>query len=299
MDLKQLSFFVAVAEELHFAKAAVRCHTTQSVISRQLKRLEDEVGVELLTRTTRDVRLTRSGGLFLRDARRVLRHADRARASAASAAGGGSGRLSIGFTPASGSALIPTVVRSFREAMPGVAVDLVEMGSPDLETALNEELLDCAILHPSGNACALRATLLGYEPMLAVLSPGHRLARKRAINARDLEGQDLVFYRRERAGRLFDDFVDLLRKAGVTPPPLIPCSTFGSAMTAAASAIGIAFLPRSLCVQPKEPVRFASFANGSLRLAHVFATREEDANDKMIRCFQACVLGHCDALEPP
>ena len=128
-EISQIRCFVAVAEELHFSRAAERLNMTQPPLSRQIRLLEHHVGTQLLDRTSRSVRLTAAGRAFLPEAARILRMAEEAAATARRVAKGERGSLSIGFTAASGYGLLPRVVRLIREQAPGISLTLKELVS--------------------------------------------------------------------------------------------------------------------------------------------------------------------------
>src|SRR5581483_6057227 len=126
MELRQLRYFVAVAEELHFRRAAARLHVSQPPLSHQIRALEAELGCTLLSRTRRRVELTPAGAVFLRDARVLLGGLDAAVAAARAVAAGQSGRLRVGFVGSALLSVVPEIVHGFREARPGVEVELRE-----------------------------------------------------------------------------------------------------------------------------------------------------------------------------
>ena len=128
-ELSQLRCFVAVAEERHFGRAALRLNMTQPPLSRQIRLLEHQVGTELLHRTSRSVSLTAAGRSFLPDAARLLRLAEEASASARRVAGGMAGTLGVGYTATVGYGLLPSLVRAIRARVPGVSLTLKEMVS--------------------------------------------------------------------------------------------------------------------------------------------------------------------------
>ena len=147
-ELSQLRCFVAVAEELHFGRAAERLHMTQPPLSRQVRLLEHQVGTELLERNSRSVRLTAAGRSFLPDAARILRLADEAAATARRVATGAAGALAIGFTATVGYGQLPALVSAVRAASPGVRLTLKEMVSGAQLAALDAREIDVGLLRP-------------------------------------------------------------------------------------------------------------------------------------------------------
>src|SRR3954469_22848658 len=147
MELRQLRYFVAVAEELSFTRAAARLHIAQPALSVQVRRLEDELGVALLDRSRRAVALTDAGALMLAEARSLLGTLDQTVELVRRTASGEVGRLAIGFVPSASNVALPPLLRRFRSIAPDVAVHLREMAPDDLVRALHEEGIDVAFLY--------------------------------------------------------------------------------------------------------------------------------------------------------
>jgi DNA-binding transcriptional LysR family regulator len=171
-ELSQLRCFVAVAEELHFGRAAERLHMTQPPLSRQIHLLEHHVGTRLLERSSRAVRLTAAGRAFLPEAVRIVRQAEEAAFLARRVAKGELGTLAIGFTSTSGYSLLPEVVRRLRAHCPGVTLTLKEMVSTEQVAALEAGALDLGLLRPHGLHAELDTVPLASEGlMLAIPAP--------------------------------------------------------------------------------------------------------------------------------
>jgi DNA-binding transcriptional LysR family regulator len=171
-ELSQIRCFVAVAEELHFSRAAERLNMTQPPLSRQIRLLEHHVGVQLLTRNSRTVRLTAAGRAFFPDAARILRVAEEAATTARRVAKGEQGTLAIGFTSASGYSLLPEVVRRLRERSPGISLTLKELVSTAQVEALDAGLLDIGLMRPHGLHGELESVLLSSEALMLAIPEG-------------------------------------------------------------------------------------------------------------------------------
>src|SRR3954452_16200164 len=170
MELRQLQYFIAVAEELHFGHAAEREHLTQAALSQQVRRLERELGVQLLERTTRRVQLTAAGNLFLDEARTALARAGRAAETARRAAKGELGRLVVGYPMTGRGARASVVLRTFRTRYPLIKLVPVPCRTVELPEQLRREHIDVAILHHSlgGESMLNSRTLARYSYVLAV-----------------------------------------------------------------------------------------------------------------------------------
>jgi DNA-binding transcriptional LysR family regulator len=168
-EISQLRCFVAVAEELHFSRAAERLNMTQPPLSRQIRLLEHHVGAELLARSSRSVRLTAAGRAFFPEAARILRAVEEAASTARRAAKGEQGTLAIGFTSISGYSLLPEVVRRLRERAPGISLTLKELVSTAQVEALDAGQLDLGLLRPHGLHGELESVVLASEGLMLAI----------------------------------------------------------------------------------------------------------------------------------
>lgn len=195
MELRHLRYFVAVAEERHFTRAADRLQMAQPPLSQAIRQLERELGTQLLHRTTRQVALTAAGKLFYERATSILTELDRASADALRAAGGELGRLAIGFTGSVTYELLPALVRAFREEVPGVELELHgELFTPEQVARIVAGELDLGFLRPPVNAPGLQVEVLREEPLIAVVPAGHPLAAVDVVELSDLADQPFITY---------------------------------------------------------------------------------------------------------
>jgi DNA-binding transcriptional LysR family regulator len=185
-DFRALRYFVAVAEELHFTRAAERLYIAQPALSEQIQRLEDELGVELFRRTTRKVELTAAGEEFLAHARRILAEADDALDDAMRAARGETGRIRVGTGATAGLDLVSRVLRAFREARPLVHVDLRQIDWEDYSGGLLSGRADAAFVWLPFRHDELTFAPLHEEPRVAALAAGHPLAAERELRMEQL-----------------------------------------------------------------------------------------------------------------
>ncbi|HET6551596.1 MAG TPA: LysR substrate-binding domain-containing protein [Solirubrobacter sp.] len=192
MDLRQLRYFVAVAEELHFSRAALRLNLAQSALSGQIRTLEQEIGGPLLARSTRRVELTPAGAALLEDAREVLAGADEALARARALARGESGALVIGsLGPAPGGVFAPLLAR-FGSMHPNVRVEVRALDFTELIAGVRERHADVAFLYLPLDEPDLEITPLLSEPRVVVLPSTHRLATRATLSPADLDGEVFV-----------------------------------------------------------------------------------------------------------
>lgn len=256
MELFQLRCFVAVCEELHFGKAAVRLHMTQPPLSRQIQLLEDSVGALLLERTSRSVALTAAGAALYRDALKLLKLADDAVTNARLTASGDAGRVTVGYTAVSGYVLIPRLLLQAQQALPGIEIVLEEMVSSQQLRALADEALDLAFVRPLPSEADLLYHRVVREPMRLALPAAHPLAGKRRIALADLAGQPLIMYSRKEGQYFHDKIKDLFAATGVQPRYVHHMGQTHAIVALVQAGIGVAIVPASARHLRFEQVEF-------------------------------------------
>jgi DNA-binding transcriptional LysR family regulator len=246
MELHHLRYFVAVAEELHFGRAARRLGMAQPPLSRQIRSLEAELGARLLERTKRHVAMTPAGAVLLEEARRLLAQADRVVDAVHRAARGKTGRLAVGFVGSATYGLLPEILRRFHRRFPEVALTLAEMGSPLQLRALGERRIDVGFLRPA----ALDATLVGHivqrEPLLVALPAGHRLAKVEGLTLADLASEPFVMFPREPRPSYGELLIGYCVAAGFSPRVAQETNEMQTAMSLVAAGIGVTLVPASV-----------------------------------------------------
>jgi DNA-binding transcriptional LysR family regulator len=217
LELRHLRYFVAVAEELNFSRAAERLHMAQPPLSAAIRQLEQELGTQLLLRTTREVRLTDAGRTFLDGARRTLAELERARSDAQRAAAGEVGRLRVGFSWSARFDTLPAIGRALRLRQPDVSLLTEEMWNARMLPALRSGAIDVAVSLCPEIAAEFTYETIRSEPAIALLGQSHPLAGRGSIDLRDLAGDRFLLFERELAPRLHDFLVGLCRHAGFEP----------------------------------------------------------------------------------
>jgi DNA-binding transcriptional LysR family regulator len=217
LELRHLRYFVAVAEELNFSRAAERLHMAQPPLSAAIRQLEQELETELLLRTTREVRLTDAGRAFLDGAHRTLAELERARTSARRAAAGELGQLRLAFSWSARFETLPAIGRAFRSGHPDVSLLTEEMWNARMLPALRAGAIDLAISLCPEIASEFAYVPIRREPVIALLAHSHPLAGARALELRVLAEERFLLFPRELAPRLYDFMVGLCRRAGFEP----------------------------------------------------------------------------------
>lgn len=255
MELHQLRCFVAVAEELHFGRAAQRLNMTQPPLSRQIQLLEHALGAALFARSSRSVRLSAAGAAFLPDARRLLRLADTAAQHARRIAGGQAGRLRIGFTAASAYRFLPDLITALRARLPEVDLVLQEMVSGAQTEALAAGQIDAGLLRPPVAQAGFATMRVDAEPLLAAVPARHALARQSALHLSDLEGQDFVMYAPDESRYFHDLLVMLFTAANVRPRFVQQLGQIHSMLAMVRAGLGVALVPAAAAALRYHDVR--------------------------------------------
>lgn len=244
-ELSHLRCFVAVAEELHFGRAAARLAMTQPPLSRQIQVLERILNVELLERTSRVVRLTPAGRSFLPEAQRILRQTDIATAVARRAVSGKVGTLRIGFTAASAYSYLPELVTACQADLPEIGLVLNEMVTKAQLEDLFSGQLDIGMVRPPIARPELQSTLVLSEPLVAALPHGHRLADSEAVRPSEFDGEPFIMYSSHDARYFYDLVASLFSEAGVLPHYAQHLVQIHSILALVRSGVGVALVPHS------------------------------------------------------
>lgn len=248
MELRHLRYFIAVAEELHFGRAAERLGISQPPLSQQIQALEEEIGARLFERTNRRVELTDAGRLFLDESRQVLAQVDKAVLLARRAHLGELGELKIGFTSSAPfTSTIPSSIHAFRKAYPDVHLDLQEMSSRQVLKALLEESLQVGVIRPLALPDAVHWVELFREPLVAVLRADHPLAAgsEDGLAIAALAEEPFVFFPRSYGTGLYDQVIALTRQAGFSPRIAQEVSEAMTIIGLVSAGLGVSILPAS------------------------------------------------------
>ena len=255
MELRDLRYFVAVAEEGHITRAAARLGIQQPPLSQQIKALEAELQVQLLRRKPRGVELTQAGEALLGEARGILRQLDHAVAATRRTGRGEAGRIGLGFTSsASFHPFVPHAIRRYRAAHPLVALSLEESGTGELVEALLAERLDAAFvrspigLGAGGPAAGIAVHSVLEEPMVAGLPAGHPLARagRGALALAALAAETFILYRRPLGPGLYDAIIAACQGAGFSPQIGQEAPRMLATLSLVAAGLGVSLVPQSM-----------------------------------------------------
>lgn len=250
MDLRQFRYFVAVAEELHFTRAAQRLHIGQPPLSLQIQAIERELGVELLKRSRRRVELTEAGRLFLAEARAALAQAEHAADVARRAARGEVGSLNVSFTPSGPFTHVFTrAVHAFRAGVPDVHLALRLSTSTKIVEALRLGEVDVGLIRPAAGVAlpaGIAAFPVGQDRLMLVLRTDHKLAARRgAVPLKALAEEPFVLRPRGPGAAFFEQVYEICNKAGFTPLVVQEAVEAPTILGLVAAGVGVSILPAS------------------------------------------------------
>ncbi len=245
MELRHLRYFVTVAEELHFGRAAQRLHMAQPPLSRQIQVLEAELGFQLFERSRRRVELTPAGNALLSGARQVFDTLDVAIHDARSASAGESGRLVVGYPSSLAYSGLTELLRAFRTRFPGVDMTLRELSPGEQIDALKAGNLDVGFVRSSLDDPSLVAERVRKEALMVVLPDDHPLCSKRVIPLAALAQEPFVLFPRARGPAYFDQLMALCRAAGFTPRIVQEAAQL-DIISMVAAGFGISIMPSSM-----------------------------------------------------
>ncbi|GAQ00003.1 aromatic hydrocarbon utilization transcriptional regulator CatR [Leptolyngbya sp. NIES-2104] len=241
-----MRYFVTVAEELHFGRAAQRLQIAQPPLSQQIRQLEQELGVELLYRTKRTVRLTEAGLAFLQQARQILVQSEQAIEIAQRASRGEVGRLAIGFVGSATCSLLPDVVRSFRRQFPDVRLLLHEMTTSEQVAALHDDRIQLGFLCPPISDDELSVETVLQESFVAVLPEAHPLATQTQLSLASLAEESFILSPRHLGSGFHNQIIRLCQQAGFSPQVAQEAIQMQTIISLVAAELGVALVPSSL-----------------------------------------------------
>ena len=243
IEFRHLHYFVAVAETLHFGRAAEKLNLAQPPLSQQIRQLEGILGYPLFLRNTRSVRLTPAGEVYLERTRRLLQSADRDIREMRQVAQGQMGSLHVGFVGSAMLTRLPSTLRAYRESFPSVDLQLSERYSAGVAAGLEDGTLDVGILRDADPSTALHIETLYEEAFVALLPAHHPLANKRSISPAALRGEPFVYHPRSASIRAFEKPLSICESFGFRPRIAQEATHWLTIMRLVATGIGVSIAP--------------------------------------------------------
>jgi DNA-binding transcriptional LysR family regulator len=284
MNLDGMRAFVAVAELASFTRAAEALHLAQPAVSQQVKRLERDLGVSLLTRSTRRVALTPAGERLLVRARSVLEEVSRAETEVQQVAGGWAGQVSVGFVGTATYDLLPRVVRRVRQELPDVELEVHgEQLSPDLREGLLRRRLDVVVMRDPQPDVAVDVHQLRSEPLVAVLPVDHPAAAHDSVALADLRDDSFVTHPSGRRSVMHAAVLEACRSVGFIPSDVIEVRETATLVAFVAAGIGVALVPEPVRSLALTGVAYRPVSDIAQRTDLVLATRAGERSPSVLR----------------
>lgn len=290
MDLKQLRYFVAVAEELHFGRAAARLFISQPALSFDIKKLESQLDIQLLNRNNKSVSLTNAGQVLLDEARYLLLRAEQARHLTRRSAQGFVGRLSVGFVNSILHRGLPQAVRIFEQQHPDTEIVLMEMNSAEQVQALQRGQIDIGFVHRSKFPESICCEPVLREPFLCCLPDSHRLAGQERIDLQDLADEDFILFPRNVSPHYHDLIIAHCVAAGFSPRIRHETRLWQTVVSMVAYNLGVALVPQTLAATWKQGVHYCQInSSGAHSEIHAIrqATLPSAAAQSLLELFKA------------
>lgn len=289
LELRHYRYFIAVAEELHFGRAALRLHIAQPPLSQQIKSMEERLGTSLFRRTRRRVELTEAGLLLLDEGRKVLAQAERAEQMLHQAIRGETGRLRIGFTGSLPfNSVMPGLIRHYRLAWPNVQLTLEEMSTAHQIDALAAGNMDIGFLRPHAPLTdpGFDIRLVERERLLVVCNADHPLMSQAEVSVGDLAGEGFIFHPRRIGTGLYDRVMALAHAAGFIPTIAVEAHQMATIVAMAAVGLGVSIVPEAMRRVQVEGVGFRPLIEADAHI-DLFVAVRRDHNSAVIDRFMS------------
>ncbi|MEG4494017.1 LysR family transcriptional regulator [Microcoleus sp. D3_18_C4] len=246
MELRHLRYFIAVAEELNFTRAAEKLHIAQPPLSQQIQHLEAELGFQLFRRTKRTVHLTAAGQVFFEEAGKILQQVDRAIQLGRQTSRGELGQLTIGFVSSAAHNVVPAILQAFRTRCPAVKLELHELTTNEQLQRLRFGQIDIGFVRPPVEEDGINSEIVFREPLIVALPETHPAADRTNVELRELSTEQFILFPRSQAPGLYDAIVSLCQQAGFSPIAAQEAIQMQTIVSLVAAEMGVAIVPASM-----------------------------------------------------
>jgi DNA-binding transcriptional LysR family regulator len=246
MELRHLRYFVTLAEELHFGKAAEKLHIAQPPLSQQIRQLEQELGFELFHRTKRSVQLTEAGQVFLGEVQQIFKQLQQAIQTGQQTNRGEIGQLVVGFVSTAAYNILPKILKDFRSLVAGVSLELHELTTDQQLEWLREGRMDVGFIRPPVEDNTFSWETIFQESLIVALPETHRLANQCDVSLRSLANEPFILFPRKLAPGLYDLIISLCQQAGFSPSVAQEAIQMQTIVSLVAGEMGVAIAPESL-----------------------------------------------------
>lgn len=282
MELRHLRYFITVAEELNFTRAAERLHIAQPPLSQQISGLEAELGVKLFNRSKRPLQLTNAGQEFLKEARLVFTQVEQAVRVAQRASRGEVGRLVVGFNSSATQSVLPEILRVFRDRFPNVELVLRELDSYHQLQSLHSNQIDCGFLHMQNNNDsndnAIRSISVLKEPLVIALPQNHPLAIQARIPLQALANESFILPPSHMGQGFYGQVINLCQRAGFIPKVVQEAMWLQTVLGLVAAGVGVALVPASMQNLQRTGVVYKAVEGETWKIEMVMVWRQDDTS---------------------
>lgn len=294
MELRHLRYFIAVAEELHFSRAAERLHMAQPPLSQQIQQLEAELGVALFQRKTkRQVQLTEAGRVFLQEGYQILAQLEQAVRLTQRTGRGEVGQLVVGFASSVTYDVLPAILRQFREQFPAVQLVLQELTTSQQELALRDRRIHVGFGHPPLDTESLALECISQETLVVALPATHPFAKRKRVSLRSLAEEPFILFPRYLGAGLYDQIIQSCRQAGFTPIVAQEAIQMQTIIGLVSAGMGLALVPSSLQNLQRVGVVYRALRERSPTIETAVVWNQEELSP-VLREFLAVVRGVTD-----
>ncbi len=287
MELRHLRYFITVAEELHFGRAASRLNISQPPLSQQINQLEQELGFPLLFRNKHHVKLTEAGKVFLEEARLILAHVEKAFDAADRAHRGATGRLTIGFVGSTTYTIVP-LLQNYRQRFPSVNLTLHQMKTANQLQALHDGRIQLGIVRTPVQSPFLTYDVIHQEPFVAVLPQTHPLASRKKICLLDLAHEDFILSSRSTGSFYHDAVIRLCYKSGFHPKIALEVPEILTIVAFVSAGMGVALVPASFQNQQNKEVVYRELNEADSSLEMAFVWRKDEQSPILQQFLHSC-----------
>lgn len=276
MELRHLRYFVALAEELHFGRAAERVFVAQSTLSGQIRTLEERMDAQLFDRTKRNVELTEAGRALLPYARRLLREAERAEEAAQRAEQGLTGTLRLSYEAQMMQGILPSVIKAFRKNVPEVKLELFERASGDQADALRAGDVDVGVVFLPVDSRNLTVRKVDEAPTVVAVPNDHHFADRTYVTLSELSDEPFVMWARDLSPGVYDYYIQACHEEGFHLEVVQEIRDLETLLGLVAAGLGVSLAHRSTAQLRPPGVRFAILSDPSLPMRTGLASRKEE-----------------------
>ncbi|OUL34412.1 LysR family transcriptional regulator [Nostoc sp. 106C] len=283
MELRHLRYFVTLAEELHFGKAAEKLHIAQPPLSQQIRQLEQELGFELFHRTKRNVQLTEAGQVFLVEVQQILQQLQQAVQIGRQTNRGEMGQLVVGFVSTAAYNILPIILKYFRSRVPGVSLELHELTTDQQLEWLREGRMDVGFIRPPVEDKTFSWEIIFQESLIVALPETHWLANQSDVSLTSLANEPFILFPRKLAPGLYDLIISLCQQAGFSPSVAQEAIQMQTIVSLVAGEMGVAIAPESLQNLQRTGVVYKNIQESTPKAAIAMICRKNEKSPTVQR----------------